>query len=114
MLINSIGRIGITGQPVFQYKCSNTSFTEPTGNIITFMINPQLTMSASGCNDDGSTVCFFFSRQVRSNGRVMNIRNNMLTFVESYFLFTGLRRTRCAIGPKEYFLLLCKSGDREQ
>src|SRR2546426_536063 len=80
------------------------------GYFVTFVVHPQLTVSAAGYHNHSRSGRLVFCRKVKSYRGMVNAGYDMLAIlVDAHLFFPRLAfRTRGAVGPEKNSLVLCK------
>src|SRR5271154_2805900 len=108
MIIDGVCGIFFFGQTIFEYKCGDAMLAEPPGRTISFVVNPKFAMATSWSDDDCGSGCLFRCREIRGNGWMMNIRDNMIALLRhpDHFISGFTFRAGSTVGPKRNFFRL--------
>jgi hypothetical protein len=78
VVVHCVSRIGLARETIFEREGGDAARAQVAGEVMTFVVGPQLTMPAARRDDDGGACGLLFRRQVRRDRRSVNVRHGSL------------------------------------
>src|SRR5262249_55899826 len=78
MVVHGISRVGLARESIFENEGGDAARAQVAGDVVTFVVGPQLAMPSARRDDDGGSGGLLFRRKVWRDRRVVNVRHDAL------------------------------------